>query len=76
MKEKMVHTLSNGQDSVELVAHHLPDSYEAFMDMDMDKLERDGIYKNIEYAIQNILDSCALLVKEQICMSPPVTTIC
>lgn len=27
-------------------------------------LEKDGMYKNIEYAIQNIIDICAILVKD------------
>lgn len=31
----------------------------------MNKLERDGIYKNIEFAIQNILDICALMAKDE-----------
>lgn len=31
----------------------------------MSSLERDGIYKNIECAIKNILDICALMVKDE-----------
>jgi uncharacterized protein YutE (UPF0331/DUF86 family) len=31
----------------------------------MSKLERDGIYKNIECAIQNILDICAIIAKNE-----------
>ena len=31
----------------------------------MKRLEKDGIYKNIEFAIQNILDICAMIVKNK-----------
>lgn len=31
----------------------------------MNRFERDGIYKNIEFAIQNILDICAIIVKDE-----------
>lgn len=31
----------------------------------MSRLERDGIYKNMEFTIQSILDICAIISKEQ-----------
>ena len=31
----------------------------------MSRLEQDGIYKNIEFVIQNILDICAIILKEK-----------
>ena len=39
----------------------MPDNFEAFRMME---LEEDGIYKNIEFITQNIMDICAILVKE------------
>ena len=45
-------------ESVLLVKEHLPKSFEDFADMG---LMKDGIYKRIEYAIENILDVCAIL---------------
>lgn len=63
MKNRALHKIAEARDSVTLIERHLPDTYQAFASMN--KLERDGIYKNVEYAIQNILDICALLVKEK-----------
>lgn len=63
MKERALHKIAEARDSIGLVERHLPGTYRAFASMK--KLERDGIYKNVEYAIQNILDICALLVKEK-----------
>jgi len=62
MKERVLHKIGEARDSIGLVERHLPDTYEGFASME--KLTRDGIYKNVEHAIQNILDICALLVKE------------
>ena len=57
MNERILNKLSEAEDSVALVKENLPESYENFLSMS--RLERDGIYKNIEFAIQNILDICA-----------------
>jgi uncharacterized protein YutE (UPF0331/DUF86 family) len=46
------------EESVHLVRKHLPESFEEFLDMG---LMKDGIYKRIEYAIENIFDICAIL---------------
>ena len=42
--------LTQMEESVLLVKKHLPESFEAFLDMG---LMKDGIYKRIEYAIEN-----------------------
>ena len=46
------------EESVHLVKIHLPESFEEFLDMG---LMKDGVYKRIEYAIENIFDICAIL---------------
>jgi len=45
-------------DSVELVTAHLPSNIEEFVNLG---LVKDGIYKRIEYAIENVLDICAII---------------
>ncbi len=42
--------LTQMEESVLLVKKHLPESFEEFLDMG---LMKDGIYKRIEYAIEN-----------------------
>jgi uncharacterized protein YutE (UPF0331/DUF86 family) len=63
MNERILEKLAEAQDSVHLVRDNLPGSYEEFLSMK--RLEKDGIYKNIEFAIQNILDICAMIVKNK-----------
>ncbi len=63
MNEKVLNKLSEAKDSVKIVKENLPDSYEEFTEMS--RLERDGIYKNVEFAIQNVLDICAIVMKEE-----------
>ncbi|MEA2054651.1 MAG: HepT-like ribonuclease domain-containing protein [Candidatus Thermoplasmatota archaeon] len=63
MNERILNKLSDAKDSINLVEKNLPESYENFLSMS--RLERDGIYKNVEFAIQNILDICALIVKDK-----------
>ena len=56
MNERILHKLATAKDSVTLIEEKLPETYEGFQNMS--RLERDGIYKNIEFAIQSILDMC------------------
>jgi uncharacterized protein YutE (UPF0331/DUF86 family) len=46
------------RDSVGIVRDNLPDKLEGFLQLG---LIRDGIYKKIEHAIENVLDICAVL---------------
>jgi uncharacterized protein YutE (UPF0331/DUF86 family) len=48
--------------ALEKVEDNLPESFEEFEGM---ALEKDGIYKNVEIAIQSAYDICALIVKEE-----------
>ncbi len=63
MNERVLHKLNEAEDSVKVVEENLPDTYNDFLSLR--RLERDGIYKNIEFAIQNILDICAIILKEE-----------
>lgn len=45
-------------ESVDMVKEHLPDSADSFGQLGIIK---DGIYKRIEYAIENVFDICAIL---------------
>lgn len=63
MNNRILNKLAEARDSVKLVRENLPNTYEEFLSMN--RLERDGIYKNIEFAIQNILDICAIMVKDE-----------
>ena len=50
--------LSEMTDSIALVREHLPESVDSFAGMG---LLKDGIYKRMEYAIENVFDVCAIL---------------
>lgn len=63
MNNRILNKLAEAKESVKLVRENLPYTYEGFLSMK--KLERDGIYRNTEFAIQNILDICALMVKDE-----------
>lgn len=60
-RERMLEKLQGARESVEKVKKNFPDNLKIFLKMG---LERDGIYKNIEFAIQSIIDICSMLVKE------------
>lgn len=47
---------------METVSKHLPDHYEEFAELD---IKRDGIYKNVEIAIQSCYDIAVMIVKEE-----------
>ncbi|MFX0068891.1 MAG: DUF86 domain-containing protein [Promethearchaeota archaeon] len=46
------------EESVKLVKEHLPDNFEEFLNLG---LVKDGIYKKIEFAIQNVFDISAII---------------
>ncbi len=46
------------EESVSLVEEHLPSSLEEFSELGLIK---DGIYKRMEFAIENIIDICSII---------------
>ena len=46
------------EESIRLVEEHLPDTFEEFAGLGLIK---DGIYKRIEFAIENVFDICAII---------------
>jgi uncharacterized protein YutE (UPF0331/DUF86 family) len=64
MREKKLRTeqirakLAEIEESVALVEENLPDSFEEFSKLG---LVKDGIYKRIEFAIENVYDICAII---------------
>ena len=50
--------LADIEESVDLVAENLPQSFEEFSQLG---LVKDGIYKRMEFAIENIIDICSII---------------
>ena len=50
--------LTEIEDSIELVRSNLPQSFEEFSTLG---LVKDGIYKRMEFAIENVIDICAII---------------
>ncbi len=46
------------QESLELIRKNLPDSFEEFASLGLIK---DGMYKRIEFCIENVFDICAII---------------
>jgi len=58
-REKIIRTkMKEIEESVGLVERHLPHAFKEFANMG---LVKDGIYKRIEFAIQNVFDICAII---------------
>jgi uncharacterized protein YutE (UPF0331/DUF86 family) len=62
MKDRILEKLKRARICVEKVQENAPKTLEEFEKLGIVK---DGIYKNLEDAIQNILDACALIVKNK-----------
>jgi len=50
--------LAEIRDSITVVMRHMPATVDEFLGLG---LVKDGIYKKIEYAIENVLDICAVV---------------
>ena len=57
IEEKLVQS----REALEEVEDNLPETLEEFQELGLIK---EGIYKKIEFVIQNIIDICAILVRE------------
>jgi len=59
MRKEIIRTkIKEIEESIELVGENLPDTFEEFSRMGLIK---DGIYKRIEFAIENVFDICAII---------------
>ncbi|MBU4056128.1 MAG: DUF86 domain-containing protein [Proteobacteria bacterium] len=59
MRTEIIRTkIAEIQESLELIRENLPDSFENFAPLG---LLKDGMYKRIEFCIQNVFDICAII---------------
>jgi len=59
MREETIRIkLKDIRDSLEKVKSHLPQTLEEFLDLG---LVKDGIYKKVEFMIENVLDICKII---------------
>ena len=59
LREELIRSkLADIEDSVSLVEANLPSSFEEFSKLG---LVKDGIYKRMEFAIENIIDICSII---------------
>ena len=59
MRKDIIRTkMKEVEESVHLIEKHLPEDFEEFNKLDIIK---DGIYKRTEFAIENIIDICAII---------------
>lgn len=59
MRKEIIRTkIKEIEESIRLVEEHLPDTFEEFAGLGLIK---DGIYKRIEFAIENVFDICAII---------------
>lgn len=62
MNERMLEKLKKVEIYVSRVKENTPNSFDEFEELEIVK---DKIYKNLEKAVQNLLDVCALIVKQK-----------
>ncbi|NOZ76417.1 MAG: DUF86 domain-containing protein [Euryarchaeota archaeon] len=59
MRKDIIRTkMKEIEESITSVEEHLPKSFEEFSSMG---LVKDGIYKRVEFAIENVFDICAII---------------
>ena len=59
MRKDIIRTkIKEIEESVHLIEKHLPEEFDEFNKLDIIK---DGIYKRTEFAIENIIDICAII---------------
>src|SRR3989344_133641 len=52
------HKIKEIEESLSLIEENLPENYENFVGLG---LVKDGIYKKIEFCIENMLDICSII---------------
>jgi len=59
MRKEIIRTkIKEIEESIGLAGEHLPSTFEEFSGLGLIK---DGIYKRIEFAIENVFDVCAII---------------
>ncbi|MDP3104554.1 MAG: DUF86 domain-containing protein [Candidatus Methanoperedens sp.] len=59
MRTEIIRTkIAEIKESLELIRENLPDSFEEFASLG---LLKDGMYKRIEFSIENVFDICAII---------------
>ena len=59
MRKEIIRTkIKEIEESLDLVKEHLPTDFEEFLNLG---LVKDGIYKKIEFSIENVFDICAII---------------
>ncbi len=59
MRTEIIRTkIAEIQESLELIRENLPDSFDEFASLG---LLKDGMYKRIEFCIENVFDICAII---------------
>lgn len=66
-KEIILSKINEIEESIPLIADNMPEEFEEFENLG---LLKDGIYKRIQYIIENILDICAI-INSDMKFSPP-----
>jgi len=57
-KELIEHKMVEITDSLDIIKDNLPEEYEEFKGM---VLAKEGIYKKIEFSVQNLIDICYII---------------
>ena len=57
-KEIILSKISEIEESLSLIEENIPEDFEEFENLG---LLKDGIYKRMQYMIENILDICAII---------------
>lgn len=60
-REIIASKLQNLRESIIFIEDNLPESVEKFRD---NRLLKNGIYKEVEFSIENIIDVCAIINKD------------
>jgi len=66
-KEIILSKISEIEESIPLILENMPEDFEEFENLG---LLKDGIYKRIQYIIENILDICAIINSDMKFSSP------
>ena len=61
MKSRILQKLKEIQENLDLINEHLPSSPQEFKALG---LVKDGIYKRLEFSIQNLIDICSMVYSD------------